>query len=127
MTERMAADVTSAEARYKMLFPLSIPASLLTEQTSGLPDQDIDPAATSRAASIRSEPPMQNDTASIDASSTVDPEYKDALNRLNSVNSDARTLRAAYQANFKRHSSNSFRPYPSTHSKAGSTLRNVEG
>jgi hypothetical protein len=107
MTERMAADVTSAEARYKMLFPLSIPASLLTEQTSGLPDHDIDPAATSRAASIRSEPPMQNDTASIDASSTVDPEYK--------------------EANFKRHSSNSFRPYPSTHSKAGSTLRNVEG
>jgi hypothetical protein len=121
ITERNMAEATSAEARYKMLFPLSIPASLLSEQSTS-PEHAVDVEATSRAASIRSETPMRADTTSLEAASPLDSENSEVLHKLR-ANSDARTLRAAYQASFKRHSSHSHRHHQWTQSKAASTLR----
>ncbi|KAJ9120924.1 hypothetical protein QFC22_002859 [Naganishia vaughanmartiniae] len=87
--------------RYRTLFPLSIPASLLDDEAS--PNVPIQSAPTS-IASYSNSP----STVSLPYSPTYS-ESTTSAQKPKSANSEVRALRAAYQASFRQHSSHSFR------------------
>lgn len=100
----------SPEARYKMLFPLSIPPSLL-EGVLPTSENNVREVDVSRTSSIYASSQRQ-ETPSTEAS-PLNEKVSNALNKLKSASSDVRTLRAAYRASIRRHPSNSFRHYQS--------------
>lgn len=110
----------SPEDRYRMLFPLSIPSSLLGDAVPT--SENNESADASRPDSLYSNS-LRQDTAST-ISSPMKEEVSSALDKLKSASSDVRTLRAAYRASIKRHPSNSFRHYRSTLGNPASTVHN---
>jgi hypothetical protein len=119
LVEREMVKDLSPEDRYRMLFPLSIPPSLLGDAVPT--SENNEPADTSRPGSVYSNSLRQDTSSTI--TSPMKEEVSSALDKLKSASSDVRTLRAAYRASIKRHPSNSFRHYRSTLGKPASTVQ----
>ncbi|GHJ84156.1 hypothetical protein NliqN6_0558 [Naganishia liquefaciens] len=108
------------EARYKMLFPLSIPSSLL-EGVSPKSEEIVPVEGASRPGSLYASS-QREETPSAETKS-MDEEVTNALNKLKSASSDVRALRAAYRVSIRRHPSNSFRHYQSMVGKSRPSLQ----